>query len=359
MPPCARRFLFVLTAVAVAQGFPADAAAQSLLRQTPNIPDGLAAIPWNLSVQLPLRLTDTPADGVALRDVTTLSFILALPLRLSVGGRYSPSSTVVKREIGELELFGRFLAFEQDSGSPVDAALQVGYNTVAGSLDGELRVSRRFGPLEIIGIGRGMTDAFGEGEAGLAAGAGVVLRPLPGSIPAALVGDALWLFTPNLDEQLVWSAGLQLALPLTPLSLSLLVANTQTTTLQGSTLPSDELWVGLELAFSIPTGAYFGLHSTKGESREATRVPPAEPARTERVEIEGFAFRPLRLVVPRGTTVVWTNRDKVVHTVTAEDGGFDGTVPPDRSFQLTFERPGSYPYFCEPHPFMRGVVVVK
>ncbi|MGI5864297.1 MAG: cupredoxin domain-containing protein [Myxococcales bacterium] len=359
MPPCVRRLLLVLAAVAVALTLPADAAAQAPLRQTPNIPNGLVGIPWDLSVQLPLRFTDTPADGVALRDVPTLSFIFSLPLRLSVGARYSPSSTVVEREIGELEFFGRFLAFEQDAGSPVDAALQAGYNTVAGSLDGELRVSRRFGPVEIIGIGRGMTDAFGEGEAGIAAGAGVVLMPLPRSASIAIVGDAIWLFSPNLDEQLVWSAGLQTGLPLTPLSVSLQVSNTQTTTLQGSTLPSDDIWVGLELALTVPTGSYFGLHPTKGASREATRVPTAQPARTESVEIEGFAFRPLRIVVPRGTTVVWTNRDKVLHTVTAVDGGFDSAVPPDRSFRLTFDQPGTYPYNCEPHPFMRGVVVVK
>ena len=34
-------------------------------------------------------------------------------------------------------------------------------------------------------------------------------------------------------------------------------------------------------------------------------------------------FRPARLEIAAGTTVVWTNGGQVVHTVTAEDGSFD------------------------------------
>src|SRR2546430_778685 len=64
--------------------------------------------------------------------------------------------------------------------------------------------------------------------------------------------------------------------------------------------------------------------------------------------------------IPAGATVVWVNDDVAEHTVT-----FDGTEPgspmisPGGTFSHRFDRPGTYPYHCTPHPFMKGVVVVK
>jgi plastocyanin len=71
-------------------------------------------------------------------------------------------------------------------------------------------------------------------------------------------------------------------------------------------------------------------------------------------------FRPARLVVEAGTTVMWTNGGQVVHTVTAEDGSFDsGAIESGARREIRFARPGSYAFHCTPHPFMRGEVVVR
>jgi plastocyanin len=71
-------------------------------------------------------------------------------------------------------------------------------------------------------------------------------------------------------------------------------------------------------------------------------------------------FRPAQLVVAPGTTIVWTNRGQVIHTVTAEDGSFDsGAIENGRRSALLFAKPGTFPFHCTPHPFMRGEVIVR
>ena len=65
------------------------------------------------------------------------------------------------------------------------------------------------------------------------------------------------------------------------------------------------------------------------------------------------------LTVPVGTTVIWTNEDSTMHTVTALDGTFDsGFLDNGDSWSFTFDVPGEYEYYCLPHPWMRAKVIV-
>jgi plastocyanin len=83
------------------------------------------------------------------------------------------------------------------------------------------------------------------------------------------------------------------------------------------------------------------------------------PAAPDRVEIADFAFSPGTLEVPVGSDVTWRNADPTAHTVSARDGAFDsGTVDPGAAFGITFERAGTFEYFCQIHPTMRGSVRV-
>jgi nitrite reductase (NO-forming) len=80
------------------------------------------------------------------------------------------------------------------------------------------------------------------------------------------------------------------------------------------------------------------------------------------------AYTPPVITVEAGTTVTWTNEDAIVHTVTsgtASDtaGTFDGTfdsgdMAEGDTFSFTFDEPGEFPYFCIPHPWMQGTVIV-
>ena len=83
-------------------------------------------------------------------------------------------------------------------------------------------------------------------------------------------------------------------------------------------------------------------------------------AATAEVKIDNFSFGPETLTVPVGTTVTWTNRDDIPHTVVSTDGVFRSKVrDTDEKFSYTFDKTGTYPYYRSVHPKMTGKVVVQ
>ena len=78
------------------------------------------------------------------------------------------------------------------------------------------------------------------------------------------------------------------------------------------------------------------------------------------VVIDNFAFGPMDITVPAGTTVTWNNNDDIPHTVRAVDGSFHSKpMDTDDSYSFTFAKPGVYSYFCSIHPKMVAKVIVK
>ena len=83
---------------------------------------------------------------------------------------------------------------------------------------------------------------------------------------------------------------------------------------------------------------------------------------TVEVEIKDYKYSPAQLTVKVGTTVKWVNREKrTTHSILfTGPGGFESErFFPDESWQHTFDKPGSYPYRCGPHPEMKGQVDVR
>jgi plastocyanin len=92
----------------------------------------------------------------------------------------------------------------------------------------------------------------------------------------------------------------------------------------------------------------------------SARANDQTPAATAEVKIDNFSFAPQTLTVAVGTTVTWTNRDDIPHTVVSTDGVFKSKVrDTDEKFSYTFSKPGTYPYFCSVHPKMTGKIVVQ
>jgi plastocyanin len=89
-------------------------------------------------------------------------------------------------------------------------------------------------------------------------------------------------------------------------------------------------------------------------------APSAAPvASATAVTISGFAFGPVSISVPAGSTVTWTNQDATAHTVTADDGSFDsGSLAQGATFSQTFDTPGTYTYHCAIHSSMTGTITV-
>lgn len=80
------------------------------------------------------------------------------------------------------------------------------------------------------------------------------------------------------------------------------------------------------------------------------------------VKIDNFSFGPAALTVSLGSTVTWTNRDDIPHTVVSADDPkvFKSKVlDTDEKFSFKFEKAGTYSYFCSLHPKMTAKVIVQ
>ena len=145
---------------------------------------------------------------------------------------------------------------------------------------------------------------------------------------------------------------------------------------------------GFAAALALPallialTGCAGSMPSTGDASSEpdasAPMEQPMEQGANEVITI-GLAFMPETITVPVGTTVTWTNGETIGHTVTSgawgdvnestglrgsqtADGLFDHALAPmgqeGDSFSFTFDEPGEFLYFCQPHLTMNASVIV-
>lgn len=82
--------------------------------------------------------------------------------------------------------------------------------------------------------------------------------------------------------------------------------------------------------------------------------------RTHQVAIDAVSYAPETLIVNVGDTVIWTNDDLYIHTVTSKDGDFDsGNIAPGASWTLKPTEKGEFPYSCIYHKPMTGTLVVR
>ena len=64
------------------------------------------------------------------------------------------------------------------------------------------------------------------------------------------------------------------------------------------------------------------------------------------------AYEPNPINIKVGDTVTWTNDHRESHTVTSSSGFDSGIIEPGQSFSHTFEKTGTFQYYCELHPSM-------
>ena len=101
---------------------------------------------------------------------------------------------------------------------------------------------------------------------------------------------------------------------------------------------------------------------TMGATPTATVTPTATPTRGPMIQatIANFVYLPDPIRIPPGGTVTWVNLDPTEHTATSEDLTWSSPLlDPGESYSRTFVQRGTYRYFCEPHPQMRGEVIVE
>ena len=118
-------------------------------------------------------------------------------------------------------------------------------------------------------------------------------------------------------------------------------------------MTTKKMWI-----VGLATTVMIAMLLLAGTPRVAANDQPSEASAD--VKIDNFSFGPQTLTVSVGTTVVWTNRDDIPHTVVSTEGVFKSKVrDTDEMFSYTFTKAGTYPYFCSVHPKMTGKVVVQ
>lgn len=95
-------------------------------------------------------------------------------------------------------------------------------------------------------------------------------------------------------------------------------------------------------------------------TRNTEHPTEAGAAGARSVDIRNFTFAPATLTVKAGTTLTWMNSDADAHTVTSRGDGplHSPALKSGEHFSFTFSKPGSYPYYCQIHPFMTATVTV-
>ncbi len=118
-------------------------------------------------------------------------------------------------------------------------------------------------------------------------------------------------------------------------------------------------------AVAIAVGSVLVIVLTGGSSGSGSAAAPS--SRTAgggaggavTVDITDFKFMPPTVTVKAGSKVSWVNKDAAQHTATAA-GAFDtSTLQKGATKAVKLDKPGTYAYVCEFHPFMKGTVVVK
>jgi plastocyanin len=99
--------------------------------------------------------------------------------------------------------------------------------------------------------------------------------------------------------------------------------------------------------YSTPSGGNTGNTGNTGQGTNA-------------ISIQGYAFSPASVTVSVNSTITWTNKDPIAHTVTSDGGSFDsGSIGTNGTFSHTFATAGTFTYHCNIHPMMTGTVMVQ
>ena len=101
------------------------------------------------------------------------------------------------------------------------------------------------------------------------------------------------------------------------------------------------------------------------EKLTINQVTISQGASSPGCETTKECYNPDSVEIRTGDTVSWSNDDTAAHTVTSgtpdgPDGIFDSSLfMAGSTFEFTFDKSGTYPYFCMVHPWMTGEIVVN
>jgi len=351
----------VLAAVALAA---APLRAQSLLYRPPNLGGTWVTDAGVVQFNFLHRFYVSPAPQHFVVNYPTFTLATGLGHQLDLGARFATRSIVGlangAQSTNETEVYGRWRVHGTEGQPGFAIAVTPAYNFLAKSVDGELGVDWTRGALTLHGAARGVSRRLGQlrkGAAAFAGGFNARLNPYVGA--SADIGSFV---SPTVRA--AWSAAITFLIPGSPHTFSLQASNATSATIQGASegvappLVLSNVLYGFEFTIPIHLKRFAPwIHrSPKPVALGASGAAVAAEVNMTAVKFAGDA-----ITISAGQAVRWTNRDPVEHTVTFDGAAEPGSpvIPPNGSYVHRFDKPGTYTYHCTPHPFMKGVVVVK
>jgi len=330
--------------------------AQVVLDRPPNLTGTWVAEPGVVQFNFLHRFYVSPSPTFGVTNFPTFTFATGLPAQLGLGIHYSTRSET-PGHINEIELFARWRA----SSGPFSLAVTPAWNGASKSADGEVSAEWTYRHVTLSGAVRGMSKPFGTSKARAALAGGAVLRL---NDYVAVGGDVASFVNPESGEAAAWSAGLLFVIPGSPHTFSLHASNVGVNTIEGSSRRGSlfgltKVLYGFEFTIPLHLKRFSPwFHKTP---KPVALGGAAGATIAAEVRMSSVKFIGDTVTVAAGQAVRWTNADPVEHTVTF-DGAIEAgspVIPPNASYVHRFDKPGTYPYHCTPHPFMKGVVVVR
>ena len=88
--------------------------------------------------------------------------------------------------------------------------------------------------------------------------------------------------------------------------------------------------------------------------------PQQAPEPKGKVSVLDSEFKPDLVSIAVGESVRWTNQSERDHKIVAEKDAFAaGTIKAGKTLTRTFEKAGTFKYYCSLHPRAKGTVEVK
>jgi plastocyanin len=342
--------LFALCTVAAPLG------AQSLMYRSPNLGGTWVADPGVVQFNFVHRFHVFGAPDHTVSNYPTFTLAAGVAKNIGVGAVFGTKSMAgigrLANSSNETELFARWRVWGAPEGSAgLHVALTPAVNLLARSVDGELGVDWTAGPITLEGAARYVQKPLGASGSRAALGGGFVARVNRYVALSADVGAFQ-----GLSVLAAWSAGVQIVIPGSPHTFAFEMSNAATSSIQGNSIGLSQRLYGFE--FTIP----FRLKRFGQLFHPAPAVAAAAPAGATigaEVTVGGFRFTADTVTIAAGQAVRWTNGDPIEHTITFDDGPGSSLIPQNGGYARRFDQPGTYTYHCTPHPFMKGVVVVR
>src|SRR6266571_8538776 len=355
--PVTRQVWFAVLTLA----FAAPLDAQSLLYRPANLGGTWVVDPGVVQFNFVHRFYVAPGPSHSVVNFPNFTIAAGFGHQIAVGARFATRSLLVGTGSGalsnnETEIYGRWRLHGAEGRPGLGVAVTPAYNFLAKSVDGEVGVDWTHGPFTLHGAARAMSRRLGEsGNAAAAFAGGFNARLNPYIGVSADVGSFV---SPTVRA--AWSAAINFLIPSSPHTFSLQASNAGGASIQGASqgiaAPKNILY-GFE--FTIPLHLKRFSPWFHGSPKPAALGASGAAVAAE-VNMTAIKFAGDAVTISAGQAVRWTNRDPLEHTVTF-DGAEPGSppIPPNGSYAHRFDRPGTYTYHCTPHPFMKGVVVVK